>query len=440
MEPRNGEPAALAPPGEDATDHMGWLGEVSPPAEARRIRSSVIGRYEDFLRCSVDWLWETDAELDLSYLSSSVALQLGIPAQALVGRPLLSLGHFLHSEAGPSDASPLASRRPFRDTAFAMTGQDNREVCYRLSGIPYYDDDHGRFAGYRGTAIAVPPTRAPIPDTSDEDLKALSRMLEESLLHNADLKWQLTRQEIAAAPLPKTAPSPPTDSAALARTAHELRTPLNAIMGYADLGLSEVFGGLSERYLDCFRTIREAGRHMNSLVAQLQDSGQQSEAAGLAADIVDLAAVVTKAKAIIALAAREAKVDISQVGAVAGGRALGDHRACVQILLNLLSNAVKFTPAGGSIGLETIAGPGGTLQIVVWDSGIGITPEEQEKVFEADYRASEVRAANTIPGSGMGLSISRDLARTMGGDLTVVSQPGHGSRFILSLPLAAPEA
>ncbi len=438
MESRDGDPAAPAPPGEDATDHLAWPGKFDSPAEARWFRVAVIGRYEDFLRCSVDWLWETDADLALSYVSSPVALRLGIPAQVLIGRPLLSLGHFRRDEAGANAPQPFETRRPFRDQAFAMTGAEGHEVIYRLSGVPYYDEDHGRFAGYRGTAIAMPPTPPLKADTTEEDLAALSQALEETLLNNADLKWQLSRMENAAVPAPEITPSPPPEPVPLARTAHELRTPLNAVIGYADLGLSEVFGPLGERYLDCFRTIREAGRHMDGLIARLQDSGGPSEEAGLTAEVVDLAGVVAKAKAMIALAARKAEVDISQVGPVAEGQAVGDHRACVQILLNLLSNAVKFTPAGGSIGLETLAGPGGTLQVVVWDSGIGISPEEQEKVFESDYRAAEVRAANTIPGSGLGLSISRDLARAMGGDLTVISQPGQGSRFILSLPLASP--
>lgn len=430
MEPLGGDPTAPALPGEDATNRLAWLGQHGPPAEARWFRAAIIGRYEDFLRCSVDWLWETDADLNLSYVSSPVALRLGIPAQVLLGRPLLSLGHFL-------DGAPFADRRPFRDAVFAMTGAEDREVVYRLNGVPYFGLDHGRFAGFRGTASAPLPAPASRPEAGQEELAALNRALEETLLENAELKWRLSHMDRPAAAAPsEAAPSPSAEADSLARTAHELRTPLNAIVGYADLGLSEAFGPLPERYSDCFRTIREAGRHMDSLVSRLQDLDRASEAAALASEPVDIGAVVAKAKSMIALAAREAKVDISKVGAVAGGRVLGDHRACVQILLNLLSNAVKFTPAGGSVGLETIAGPGATLQIVVWDSGMGISPEEQEKIFEAAYRTSAVRAANTISGSGLGLSISRNRARDMGGDLKVVSQPGQGSRFILSLPVA----
>ncbi|MFQ5467686.1 MAG: sensor histidine kinase, partial [Kiloniellaceae bacterium] len=137
-------------------------------------------------------------------------------------------------------------------------------------------------------------------------------------------------------------------------------------------------------------------------------------------------------------AAKASEIDISRVGPMAGGRAIGDEPACTQILVNLLSNAVKYTHAGGSIGLETLVGPDGKLQIVVWDTGIGIDPDEHERIFETDYRSAQVKASGGPEGSGLGLAISRDLARAMGGDLRVSSVPGQGTRFILSLPHARP--
>jgi signal transduction histidine kinase len=222
----------------------------------------------------------------------------------------------------------------------------------------------------------------------------------------------------------------------LARTAHELRTPLNAVVGYADLALKQMFGPLGERYLDCFRTIREAGRHLDNLVTHLQSSQRTAAEEALAAEAVDVAGIAAKAKAMIALAARDAEVDVSRVGPMAGGRILGDPTACTQILVNLLSNAVKFTPAGGSVGLETLVGPDASLRIAIWDTGIGIPEDEQARIFEDSYRATAVTGAGGPAGLGLGLAISRDLARAMGGDITVSSQPGQGARFILSLPLA----
>ncbi|MFQ6017367.1 MAG: PAS domain-containing sensor histidine kinase [Kiloniellaceae bacterium] len=395
-------------------------------AAPQRQLARVGGRYEDFLRSAVDWLWETDARLNLTYASSPIALNLGIPAQVLVGRPMLSLGRFERGGGREQQAeAAIEERRPFRTAVFLMAGADNREVAYHLSGVPYFEETSGRFAGYRGTATAVPPAGAP-RNLAPEDGRALVTALEEALLRQQDLSWRLSRATA----------EPGIDQAPLARTAHELRTPLNAITGYADLALKKVFGELGERYLDCFRTIHEAGRHMDQLVAQLEHAGRPAGRDPLASEIVHVGAVAAKAKAIVALAAKAAEVDIGRVGPMAGGRVIADRLACTQILVNLLNNAVKFTPAGGSVGLETLVGPANRLHIVVWDTGIGISEEDQKKIFEPAYRVSPREPAPGVSGLGLGLAISRDLARAMGGDISVSSVPGNGSRFTLSLPLA----
>ena len=411
-----------------------WAPGSVPGAEPDRLSAREVGRYEDFLRSSVDWLWETDAGLVLTYASSPVALKLGIPAQVLIGRPLLGLGRFQAARApAQRGLAAIEARRPFRDEIFVMTGVGEREVTYRLSGVPFYDEATGAFGGYRGTAVAAPQA-GPGAGTEDEETRALAATLEESLIRQQDLSWQLSQITQAQ---PADAPDQAVGENPLARTAHELRTPLNAVVGYADLALKQMFGPLGERYLDCFRTIREAGRHLDHLVSQLQSGKPASRQEALAAEAIDVAAVAVKAKAMIALAARDAEVDISRVGPMAGGRVVGDEVACTQILVNLLSNAVKFTPAGGSVGLETVVGSDNDLQIAVWDTGIGIPADEQARIFEPSYRAAEASAPQGPSGLGLGLAISRDLARTMGGDITVSSQAGQGARFILSLPLAA---
>jgi signal transduction histidine kinase len=420
---------SAAPTRAESRDGPGFWGELP---------EQTVGRYEDFLRASVDWVWETDAGLLLDYVSAPVAARLGIPAQMLTGRPLADLGRFEAGQGRDRDAAAaIAARRPFRNAPYRMTGTDQREVPFRLSGVPFYDDETGEFAGYRGTAVyaedlapeAAAAQSAPFA-APDEELSALASILEEALLRYQDAAWRLANakdSDVRAQAEP------------LRRTAHELRTPLNAIIGYADLALNGVFGPLDERYADCFRTIREAGRHLDGLVAQLQPRAPDDRSQPIKHETVDVAGIVAKAKAMVALAARNANVSIARVGPVAGGRVVGDPVALMQILVNLLSNAVKFTPSGGAIGLETFAGPDNRLHIAVWDTGVGIAEAEQQKIFEQDYRAAQGGALNQVPGLGLGLAISRELARRMGGDITVVSQPGQGSRFTLSLP-QAPES
>ena len=424
---------------EPAGGQTPWGTDDGPAVAPDRRFAREIDRYEDFLRSTVDWLWETDAGLILTRASSPIALKLGIPAQVLVGRALSALGRFETAGAAARRVQDaIAARRPFRDAVFVMTGAKDREVAYRLSGVPYFHEATGGFAGYRGTAVAAARAAETLAD--EEATRVLAETLEESLIRQQDLSWRLSQAKAAQPAPPQSATGQGAVEAIgdnpLARTAHELRTPLNAVVGYADLALKQMFGPLGERYLDCFRTIREAGRHLDRLVTHLQSTGPSAAREALAAEVVDVAAIAAKAKAMIALAARDAEVDISRVGPMAGGRVLADQMACTQILVNLLSNAVKFTPSGGSVGLETLVGPDSTLRIAVWDTGIGIPQEEQVRIFEDSYRATGVSGAGGPAGLGLGLAISRDLARNMGGDISGSSQPGQGARFILSLPLA----
>jgi signal transduction histidine kinase len=115
-----------------------------------------------------------------------------------------------------------------------------------------------------------------------------------------------------------------------------------------------------------------------------------------------------------------------------------DREKVEQILLNLLSNAIKFTPPGGSVTLVCRAGAE-QVSIQVRDTGVGIPPEKLQRVFEpfVQVRGDLTRTAE---GTGLGLAISRDLARGMGGDLTVESEEGRGSTFTLTVPLAEPAA
>ncbi|MHA1599923.1 MAG: histidine kinase dimerization/phospho-acceptor domain-containing protein, partial [Alphaproteobacteria bacterium] len=262
------------------------LAEVAPVEHEARTAGSrvatVSARYEDLLRSTVDWLWETDVDLALTYVSSPVALKLGLPAQVLIGRPLTGLGEFTPGGNPEQQAdAALRAHRPFRMAPFAMTGSGDRRATYHLSGVPYFDDDTGQFAGYRGTAILAP---SPKQETSSEnELRALADALEEALLRQQELSTQLAQQP-AEAPQPEVPPH----EVPLAKTAHELRTPLNAIIGYSDLALSGVYGPLADRYTECLRTIREAGQHLDRLVAQMQEAAESEDGRALTLETLDV--------------------------------------------------------------------------------------------------------------------------------------------------------
>ncbi|HSR71699.1 MAG TPA: PAS domain-containing protein, partial [Kiloniellales bacterium] len=198
---------------------------AAPPdgsLEAIRERS----RYEDFLRSTVDWVWETDPRLSFVYVSRSAARRLGVPAQSLIGRSLFDLGAFEPTRDRDSDGrAAIEARRPFRNAAFSVGDPEGRRLRFRLSGIPAFDETTGRFAGYRGTAVAETKETSATPEgaASEEELRALARTLEETLLRHQELSWRLANVERAP-----SAGEPGGGAPRLARTAHELRTPLNA--------------------------------------------------------------------------------------------------------------------------------------------------------------------------------------------------------------------
>jgi signal transduction histidine kinase len=219
----------------------------------------------------------------------------------------------------------------------------------------------------------------------------------------------------------------------LAVMSHELRTPLNAILGYEDLLRHGVAGPLTDQQRQYLDRLRGSADQLLGLVNQvLQLSRVEAGQEELELDTVCLAAVVAEAlQSVEPHVARKGL--LLRVADDAPGLELHtDVGKLRQIILNLLSNAVKFT-ARGSVTLTLRAGDG-RVTLDVADSGIGIAAGNLERIFEPFVQADS-STTRTYGGSGLGLSVSRDLARMLGGDITVRSIPGDGSTFTLSLPL-----
>ena len=225
-----------------------------------------------------------------------------------------------------------------------------------------------------------------------------------------------------------------TKSAFLARMSHELRTPLNAIDGYAQLLELGVRGALNEVQLIDIGRIRRSQRHLLSLINDVLNYAK-IEAGRVEYDLrpVALAAILDETRALVEPLLRERGHEFSVDAVDSHVRVTVDAEKVQQILLNLLSNAIKFTPRGGSIRLEAVV-TGDSVEIRVIDTGVGIPAEKRETIFEPFV---QLRAQGAVPeGTGLGLTISRDLARGMGGDLSVTSEVGQGTTFSVRLPLA----
>lgn len=222
----------------------------------------------------------------------------------------------------------------------------------------------------------------------------------------------------------------------LAVMSHELRTPLSAIGGYAELLALGVRGPVTDTQREDLGRIQRSQRHLLGLINAVLDHARLSTAA-MKYEVADVSvrdAAIT-ATALLGphqLHTKRLSLDVLDCGEVVVARA--DPEKLQQILVNLLTNAVKFTNPGGAITLRC-AIEGNQVAIVVSDTGIGIPEQHLRRIFEpfVQVDSGPVRAQD---GVGLGLAISRDLARGMGGDVTAHSEVGVGSTFTLRLPQA----
>jgi signal transduction histidine kinase len=213
---------------------------------------------------------------------------------------------------------------------------------------------------------------------------------------------------------------------------HELRTPLGAIGGYIALLEEGIHGSLSEGQRKYISRIRHNQTHLLQLVNELLDLGKiESGRVALNLTAVQVQTVIERALPMIEpqIKARELRLEVDADDPTVLFHA--DRERVQQILLNLLSNAVKFTPRDGSVRIR-VAAEGDEIRLSVQDTGVGIPPDKLDAVFEAFYQV-DTSQSRGYGGTGLGLAISRQLARAMGGNLTVVSALGKGSTFTLCL-------
>ena len=221
----------------------------------------------------------------------------------------------------------------------------------------------------------------------------------------------------------------------LGMMSHELRTPLNAIGGYVDLIDMELHGPVTEAQHSALARIRTNQRHLMKLITDLLNLTRMGNGR-LSYDVADVDAREVIAASVSLVEPLFAQKGISYDGFRCEPDSVvrADRDKVIQIIVNLLSNAIKFTPSGGRVEIECERAPASVL-LRVCDNGIGVPTDQLDVIFDQFVQVSSAHAA-VDGGVGLGLAISRSLARAMQGDLTVSSTLGRGSRFTLTLPRA----
>jgi signal transduction histidine kinase len=236
--------------------------------------------------------------------------------------------------------------------------------------------------------------------------------------------------EEPAAPAAEERPKPTFSTAMGREIAPVLRQPIARIIANAETIRTQLAGPLAEEYSNYAADISSAGEHLLALIDDLADlEVVEDEQFTTAPDRVDLADVARRAAGILGVRAQERGIGVDAPKEGETAPAIGEFRRVLQVLLNLLGNAIRYSPEGSVVWIR-VEQEGDRARLVVADQGEGLSEAQQARVFEKFERLGRQGDG----GSGLGLYISRRLARAMDGELTVESAPGQGARFVLELP------
>src|SRR6516164_7072236 len=221
----------------------------------------------------------------------------------------------------------------------------------------------------------------------------------------------------------------------LSSMSHELRTPLNAIIGLTEMVVKNAARFGTEKALEPLRRVNAAGTHLLSLINEVLDLSKiEAGKLELNSEPIDLARLIDEVIGTAGQLAEKTKNRLVVEAQESGGALKADPMRLKQILLNLLSNACKFTKDGEvALRVRKVTDGRDWVELAVADTGIGLTAEQQAKLFQ-DFTQADSLTARRYGGTGLGLAITRKLARMMGGDVTVTSKPGKGSVFTVRLP------
>jgi PAS domain S-box-containing protein len=402
---QSGETVGIVAHGADVTEAVNARREVerllSESEHARTVAEESNARYQFLANTIPVQVWTARPDGTLDFVSDRTASYFGASAEQIVGDQWLSVLH-------PDDlertrerwGQSLKTGEPY-EMEFRLWSAEHRAYRWHLARATPQRDDRGAIIHWFGT------------NTDIEDRKRNEAELQR-------LTVEATEANRAKSDF-------------LAAMSHELRTPLNAIGGYAQLMEMGVRGPVTEEQRVDLLKIQRSKDHLDTLVSDVLNFAKiGSGRIDLRIAAVDVGHMVGSVLEMVAPQSTFKQLHVTPFAGAPGLAVLADADKMRQILLNLLANALKFTPAGGTISIAAQS-TGELVSISVADTGIGVAADQLERIFEP-FVQSKKALKPSDQGVGLGLAISRQLARAMHGDLTVRSAPGQGSTFTLTLP------
>jgi GAF domain-containing protein len=401
---------------------LGEVGQaVSSTLELETVLTSIVSHAVQLTGAAAGAIYEYEETTQEFHLRGSHQIEKEL-VEALHSSPI-QLGSGAVGQAAttraPVEIADILDDRQYAATRFRPL---LRQLGYRsLLAVPLLREDRimGGLTIYRRTTGSFPP----------EVVNLLQTFATQSVLaiQNARLFREIEEKgrQIEAANRHK--------SEFLANMSHELRTPLNAIIGFSEVLGERMFGELNEKQAEYTDDILSSGRHLLSLINEILDLSKV-EAGRMELELAtfDLPLAIDNARTFVRERATKHGINLDVNVDERLGDFVGDERKIKQVLLNLLSNAVKFTPEGGRIGIKARQADG-SVEISVSDTGIGIAPEDQPKIFE-EFRQVGSDYAHKVEGTGLGLTLAKKFVELHGGKIWVESEVGKGSTFSFTLP------
>jgi PAS domain S-box-containing protein len=380
-------------------------------------------RFKDMVEVSADWYWEMDENLRFTYLSSSFAA-LGVgPMEYMGSYPEEVMGERYDPDNPHIDLLAMRSRKSFRGVE--RRSIFNPDWWVSVSGRPVFSSD-GTFLGYRGTTSDITERKhadASLRRARDELEAKVAERTQALQAEIGDRKF--AQEEATRADQAK--------SEFLSSMSHELRTPLNAILGFAQILRDYSDSPLTGEQNEFVKQILNGGQHLLGLVNEVLDLSK-IEAGGheLSMQPVNPGQAVRESVALVRPLADKRGIAVT-VGANVSSATLvrADPNRLKQVLLNLLSNAVNYNRDEGTVNVDAVWTDSSMLRISVTDTGSGIPDSKHDEVFRPFSRLGA--ETSNIQGTGIGLTLSRQLMNSMGGRLDFESSVGVGSTFWIEI-------
>lgn len=369
-------------------------------------------RFFDIASSLADGIWETDADLNFTYLEDSIAEILGIKDKqefpgllcSLVRENVTSIKDWTSFQAN------LDERTPFRDVRFRYLNPVDGEGYFSMNGVPVFNAN-GDFKGYRGTGIEV---------SADVATQHRARKIQSEIL--------LAKEEAERANKAK--------SEFLSSMSHELRTPLNSILGFAQL-LEMTCSDTDPKQQEYVNHILLAGQELLNLISQILElSTLEKGRISLRMGEVSVDELISESLGDVEFIAKQRKIRIldQRMPGQQWPLLWADSNRLKQVLINLLSNAIKFNLDGGTVTVSCEKGSDNRLRISVSDSGLGIPNDPNKNLFQPFERMG--RETGDVPGSGVGLSIAKRIMDLIGGEINYTSRANVGTTFWIEVPIA----